>query len=50
MSNMRFTVTKSFMGKLAGCIFGGISEKQGNREIIEIVEGAIASLNLLLKK
>lgn len=38
------------MAKSAGCVFGGISEKQGNREIIKIVEGAIVSLDLLLKK
>ena len=50
MSNVRFTVNKSFIAKSIRYIFGSISGKQGNRDIIEIVEGEIVSSDLILKK
>lgn len=46
----RFTVSKSVMAKTSGCGFGGIFGKQGNRESIGIVEGAIVSLDIKLKQ
>lgn len=38
------------MAKTSGCGFGGIFGKQGNRESIGIVEGAIVSLDIKLKQ
>lgn len=50
MTTCKIYCEQIVMAKTSGCGFGGIFGKQGNRESIGIVEGAIVSLDIKLKQ